>query len=420
MRDLKHLQYFEDLLQVANNALITQAREEGKVCVAYTCENVPEPLLNLDRAFSIRLHAPHTGSMDIATYYMTNLLCEPSRALLERAIEGGFNFADCVITPDGCTMMNRAVENMELLKTMGKDNPNFFHEYMEIAFKNTDNDVNLAVLQCKNHILTPLHEKYGIDMVWIGARTTANPFLVQEIADALQDTDIPVLVKNPVNPDLDLWIGALERLGRAGLRKLGVIHRGFSTTECQPYRNAPGWQLAVELRTRYPDLPFFADPSHMGGAREHLLPLSQRAMDLGLEGLMVESHCDPSCALSDAGQQILPEDLKVLLESLTVRRKDTDDKEYNENIEQLRARIDVIDENLLDVLRSRMEVSRKIGQFKKSHNIAIVQASRWDSLLAGMIRRGAEYGLPESFVTAVFTAIHEASVDAQNKILGGG
>jgi len=149
MRDLKHLQYFEDLLQVANNALITQAREEGKVCVAYTCENVPEPLLNLDRAFSIRLHAPHTGSMDIATYYMTNLLCEPSRALLERAIEGGFNFADCVITPDGCTMMNRAVENMELLKTMGKDNPNFFHEYMEIAFKNTDNDVNLAVLQCK-------------------------------------------------------------------------------------------------------------------------------------------------------------------------------------------------------------------------------------------------------------------------------
>ena len=164
MRDLKHLQYFEDLLQVANNALITQAREEGKVCVAYTCENVPEPLLNLDRAFSIRLHAPHTGSMDIATYYMTNLLCEPSRALLERAIEGGFNFADCVITPDGCTMMNRAVENMELLKTMGKDNPNFFHEYMEIAFKNTENDVNLAVLQCTNHILKPLHEKYGIDI----------------------------------------------------------------------------------------------------------------------------------------------------------------------------------------------------------------------------------------------------------------
>ena len=164
MRDLKHLQYFEDLLQVANNALITQAREEGKVCVAYTCENVPEPLLNLDGTFSVRLHAPNTGSMDIATYYMTNLLCEPSRALLERAIEGGFNFADCVITPDGCTMINRAVENMELLKTMGRDNPKFFHEYMEIAFKNTDNDVNLSVLQCRNHILKPLHENYGIDI----------------------------------------------------------------------------------------------------------------------------------------------------------------------------------------------------------------------------------------------------------------
>ena len=163
MRDLKYLQYFEDLLQQANNALVTQAREDGKVCVAYTCENVPEPLLNLDRAVSIRLSAPNTGSIDIATYYMTNLLCEPSRALLERAIEGGFNFADCVITPDGCTMMNRCVENMELLKTMGKGNPNFFHEYMEIAFKNTEEDVDLAVLQCTNHVLTPLKEKYGID-----------------------------------------------------------------------------------------------------------------------------------------------------------------------------------------------------------------------------------------------------------------
>ena len=163
MRDLKYLQYFEDLLQQANNALITQAKADGKVCVAYTCENVPEPLLNLDRAVSIRLSAPNTGSIDIATYYMTNLLCEPSRALLERAIEGGFNFADCVITPDGCTMMNRCVENMELLKTMGKENPNFFHEYIEIAFKNTEEDVDLAVLQCTNHVLTPLKEKYGID-----------------------------------------------------------------------------------------------------------------------------------------------------------------------------------------------------------------------------------------------------------------
>ncbi len=164
MRDLKHLLYFENLLQEANNELIARAKAEGKVCVAYTCENVPEPLLNLPGTFSIRLHAPHTGSMDIATYYMTNLLCEPSRALLERAIEGGFNFADCVITPDGCTMMNRCVENMELLKTMGKDNPRFFHEYMEIAFKNSETDVKLSVLQCTNHVLKPLQEHYGVDI----------------------------------------------------------------------------------------------------------------------------------------------------------------------------------------------------------------------------------------------------------------
>ncbi len=164
MRDLKHLIYFENLLQTANNELIAKAKKKGGIAVAYTCENVPEPLLNLGKCFSIRLSAPQTGSMDIASFYMTNLLCEPSRALLERAVEGGFNFADCVITPDGCTMMNRAVENMELLETMGKDNPNFFHEYMEIAFKNSQADVDLCVLQCTNHILTPLKEHYGVDV----------------------------------------------------------------------------------------------------------------------------------------------------------------------------------------------------------------------------------------------------------------
>lgn len=259
--------------------------------------------------------------------------------------------------------------------------------------------------------------KYGIDMVWIGARTTANPFLVQEIADALRDTQMPVLVKNPVNPDLGLWIGALERLNQAGIRKLGVIHRGFSTTQKIPYRNLPLWQVAVELRTRYPELPFFADPSHMGGAREFLQPLSQRAMDLGFEGLMVESHCNPSCALSDADQQLVPADLKTMLESLTVRLKSTNDREFNENIEQLRTHIDVIDENLLIALGARMDISRKIGQFKKDHNIAIIQPLRWDSLLEGMIEKGKDYGLDEHFVRALFNVIHDASVAEQNKIL---
>ena len=164
MRDLKYLKYFEDLLQTANNDLVAKAKEDGKICVAFTCENVPEPLLNLGNAFSVRLSAPNTGSMDLASYYMTNLLCETSRALLERAIEGGFNFADCVIAPDGCTMMNRCVENMELLKTMGKGNSKFFHQYMELPLKADENNVALSVLQCTNHILTPLRDVYGIDV----------------------------------------------------------------------------------------------------------------------------------------------------------------------------------------------------------------------------------------------------------------
>lgn len=259
--------------------------------------------------------------------------------------------------------------------------------------------------------------KYGVDMVWLGARTTANPFLVQEIAEALRDTDIPVLVKNPVNPDLDLWIGALERLNREGVRKLGVIHRGFSTSQKIAYRNDPQWKIAIELRTRYPDLPFFADPSHMGGSRDYLLELSQRAMDLGLDGLMIESHCNPSTALSDSHQQLTPPALKELLESIVVREKDTDSREYRDGIVQLRAQIDIIDENLLYALNTRMGVSRKIGQYKKEHNIAILQTSRWDSVLEDMKKKGRAYGLSEEFIETVFNAIHEESVRAQNEIL---
>ena len=259
--------------------------------------------------------------------------------------------------------------------------------------------------------------KYGIDMVWVGARTSANPFLMQEIADALRDTDIPVLVKNPVNPDLDLWIGALERLNQAGVRKLGVIHRGFSTSEPIAYRNAPGWQIAIELRTRYPQLPFFADPSHMGGDRKYLLEISQKAMDLGLEGLMLESHCSPDCALSDAKQQLTPADLLTLLESLQIREKDSGDREYREGIDQLRAQIDILDENLLYLLHSRMDVSKKIGAYKRDHNVAILQTGRWDALLAAMKEKGAQYGLSEQFVEAVFNSIHEESVRVQNEVL---
>ena len=262
--------------------------------------------------------------------------------------------------------------------------------------------------------------KYGVDLLWVGARTTANPFLMQEIADALRDTDVPVLVKNPVNPDLDLWIGALERLNRAGVRKLGVIHRGFSTTNSRPYRNSPGWQIAIELRTRYPELPFFADPSHMGGDRLYLKELSQRAMDLGLEGLMIESHCNPAAALSDAKQQLLPEELRTLVESLHIREKDSGDKEYREGIEQLRTRIDYIDEDIIKEFGARMDVSKKIGAYKRDHNVAILQTARWDEVMAGMKEKARGYGLSEKFIEDVFNAVHEESVRIQNEILSGG
>ena len=262
--------------------------------------------------------------------------------------------------------------------------------------------------------------KYGVDLVWLGARTTANPFLVQEIADALKDTDIPVLVKNPVNPDLDLWIGALERLNRAGIKKLGVIHRGFSTSDKIKYRNNPDWQIAIELRSRYPQLPFFVDPSHMAGSRDYIREISQRSLDLGFEGLMIESHCDPSCAMSDAKQQLTPAQLEDLLyNQITVRDADSDSPQWKDNIDQLRAKIDIIDENILYALGSRMKVSRQIGEYKKNNNIAILQASRWDAVLEQVVAKGMEYGLDEKFITTVFNAIHEASVEAQNEILSG-
>ena len=260
--------------------------------------------------------------------------------------------------------------------------------------------------------------KHGIDMVWIGARTTANPFLVQEIADALKGADIPVLVKNPVNADLDLWIGALERLNNAGIKKLGVIHRGFSTFDKIKYRNDPQWQKAIELRSRYPEIPFFVDPSHLAGHKDYILEVSQRSLDLGFEGLMIESHCNPSVALSDAKQQLTPCELKDLLyNQIVVRDADSDAQEWQDNIHQLRAKIDVIDENIAYALGSRMKISRQIGEYKKNNNIAILQTSRWDSLLAKVVERGKEHGLPEKLVVDVFNAIHEASVEVQNEII---
>jgi len=212
----------------------------------------------------------------------------------------------------------------------------------------------------------------------------------------------------------------LERLSRAGIRKLGVIHRGFSTFDKIKYRNDPQWQVAIELRSRYPELPFFVDPSHMGGSRNYIQEISQRSLDLGFEGLMIESHCNPSVALSDAKQQLTPAELKDLLyNQIVVRESDSDSPEWRENIDQLRAKIDVIDENIIYTLGSRMRVSRQIGEYKKHNNIAILQTARWDQLFAKVVEKGEEYGLTEKFLTDVFNAIHEASVEAQNEIISG-
>lgn len=257
----------------------------------------------------------------------------------------------------------------------------------------------------------------GLDLLWIGARTTANPFLVQEIAEALEGTDVPVLIKNPINSDISLWVGAIERFRRRGVTNLGVIHRGFSTFDQIKYRNAPHWQYAIELRSRYPQMPFFCDPSHMSGSTGYIAEISQRALDLGLDGLMIESHCNPSCALSDARQQLTPEELGSLLASLVVRQSSSNDEGYNESLAQLRDRIDVIDDSLVHLLGQRMAISREIGKFKKTNNIAIIQTARWDEVMEAAAKAGAAYSLDRDFLRKIFNAIHEASAAEQNKII---
>ena len=259
--------------------------------------------------------------------------------------------------------------------------------------------------------------KAGVDMLWIGARTTANPFAMQEIADALKGTDIPVLVKNPANPDVELWIGALERLNMAGLKKIGVIHRGFSTYGKHKYRNIPQWQLPIEIKRRFPDMLMICDPSHISGKREYIHEISQQAMDLGFDGLIIESHICPEIALSDAAQQVTPTSLSEILSQLVIRNVDSENLKYKENIDELRARIDEIDRDLLDLLADRMKVADEIGRYKKENNITILQPNRWDKILAKVFVKGEEKGLDNEFLEKVFKAIHQASIDRQTKIM---
>ena len=255
--------------------------------------------------------------------------------------------------------------------------------------------------------------KYGIDVLWVGARTSANPFAMQALADSLQGVDVPMLVKNPVNPDLELWIGALQRLNQAGIKRLGAIHRGFSSYDKKIYRNLPMWQIPIELRRRITDLPIICDPSHIGGRRDLIAPLCQQAMDLGFDGLIVESHCSPDEAWSDAKQQVTPDILDYILSLLVVR----DEHTTTEGIRQLRAQIDELDNQLMDLLAKRMRVCREIGTYKKEHNMTVLQANRYSEILE---KRGAQAslcGMSPEFAAQVFEHIHEESVRQQLEIV---
>ena len=266
-------------------------------------------------------------------------------------------------------------------------------------------------------VATPEHVEAalqaGIDILWVGARTTANPFSVQAIADALKGTDVPVFVKNPVNPDIELWTGALLRINSAGITRLGAIHRGFSSVDSKLYRNPPMWHLPIELKRRFPALPLICDPSHMGGRRDLIAPLSQQAMDLGFEGLMIESHCNPDCAWSDAKQQVLPEVLDFILDRLVVR----EEMEVTESITQLRKQIDELDNQLMDLLTKRMRVSREIAEYKKLHNMTVVQTTRYSEILDKRGAQGVLCGMNPEFVRTVYEAIHSESVRQQIEIM---
>ena len=267
----------------------------------------------------------------------------------------------------------------------------------------------------KDHVKLAL--EHDIDILWIGARTTVSPFIIQEIADALNGTDKVVLVKNPVNPDLALWLGAIERLYTANIKKLGVIHRGFSTYEKTRYRNNPEWQLPIELQNRFPDLPLICDPSHIAGRRDIIFDICQTALDLNFDGLMVETHYDPDNAWSDAKQQITPSSLIQMMVDLKVRKSTDTEADYTNALNTLRTQIDVVDHQLIEMLGKRMKIADKIGELKKDKNVAILQTKRWNEILGKMILEGEERGLSEEFILRMFKAIHQESINHQEKIL---
>lgn len=266
-----------------------------------------------------------------------------------------------------------------------------------------------------NHVDLAL--KHDIDILWIGARTTVSPFIVQEIADALKGTDKIVLIKNPVNPDLALWLGAVERFYESDVKNLGVIHRGFSTYEKTRYRNNPEWQIPIDLQTKFPDLPLILDPSHIAGRRDIIFDLCQTALDLNYDGLMVETHFDPDNAWSDAAQQITPETLKQMTVNLRIRKQEGDAVEFKNKLNTLRTKIDVLDHQLIESLGKRMKIADDIGALKKANNVAILQTRRWNEVLGKMILEGEENQLSEEFILKIFKAIHQESINHQKKVM---
>ena len=259
--------------------------------------------------------------------------------------------------------------------------------------------------------------KHDVDILWIGARTTVSPFIIQEIADALKGTDKPVLIKNPVNPDLALWLGAVERMYTADIKNLGVIHRGFSSYEKSKYRNNPEWQIAIELQNKFPDLPLILDPSHIAGRRDIIFDLCQTALDLNFDGLMVETHWDPDNAWSDAKQQITPATLVQIMKDLKIRKEVSESEEYQNKLQNLRAKIDIADNQLIELLAKRMKISEDIGHVKKSQNVAILQTKRWNEILGKMVLEGEQHGLSEEFVLKLFKAVHQESINHQEKVI---
>ena len=286
--------------------------------------------------------------------------------------------------------------------------------WMQQAKKITGMPVTVEVATAKQ-VEDALH--FDVDVLWIGARTTVNPFSVQEIADALRGVDVPVLIKNPINPDLELWIGAVERVAKAGIKQIGLIHRGFSSYGNTEYRNAPMWHLAIEMKRRNPDMMLINDPSHICGRRDILQEVAQKAIDLDYDGFIIESHIDPDKAWSDAKQQVTPERLAEMLGSLKWRKEDVASEEYHAALEKLRQQINHLDDELMQILGQRMKVAEKIGQYKKDNNITILQTNRWNEILQRAFDRGDKMGLSKEFVTKYFDAVHMESINHQNKIL---